>query len=150
MGNEIWKDVPGYEGYYQASNLGRIKSLDHYAKGGHGAEKQLVKGRMLKPRKHGGKYITYLTVSLCTSGVPKENYVHRVIWSAFNGPIPEGLVINHKDENPENNNLENLMVCTQQENLAWGTHNERISKTLKERAKIINPIINIRKNHETN
>lgn len=142
---EIWKDIPGYEGLYQVSNLGRVRSLDHKSKGGHGAIEQSVRGKVLKARAKKGKYITYYTVSLCSAGKPKDHYVHRLVWSTFNGAIPKGLVINHIDENPANNSLDNLMICTQQENLNWGTHNERISKTLKERARIINPITNIKR-----
>lgn len=142
---EIWKDIPGYEGLYQASNLGRIRSLDHISKGGHGALTQIRYGRLLKPRCKKGKYVDYYTVSLCLDGKPINYYVHRLVWITFNGDIPKNLVISHIDEDSSNNRLDNLMACTQRENVNWGTHNERLSKSLKERAKIINPITNIRK-----
>lgn len=51
--------------------------------------------------------------------------VHKVIYTAVHGEIPEGLVINHKDENPSNNSIWNLEICTQKENVNWGTSQQR-------------------------
>lgn len=55
--------------------------------------------------------------------------IHRVIWTAVNGPIPEGLQVNHLDENKSNNSIFNLNLMTAKENNNWATHNERIAKT---------------------
>ena len=109
---EIWKDVPGYEGY-QVSNLGRVKSLNYHRTGKEGFLKPIMDC-------HG-----YSRVKLYSKGL----FVHRLVWITFNGPIPDGMVINHKDECPSNNCLDNLMVCTQKENNNWGTHNERVGKS---------------------
>lgn len=61
----------------------------------------------------------------------KTNWrLHRLIWTVVNGEIPEGMQINHLDENPENNSIFNLSLVTPQENSNWGTRNDRIkSKT---------------------
>ncbi|MBQ7023530.1 MAG: HNH endonuclease [Akkermansia sp.] len=57
--------------------------------------------------------------------------VHRLVWEVFNGPIPEGMTVNHKDENKLNNSLSNLELMTMAENANYGSRNERISKSLK-------------------
>lgn len=123
MKKETWKPVPGYEGIYEVSDQGRIKNTST--------------GRILKGREKKGKFNTYISVALCTNGHPVNYYVHRLEWEAFNGPIPQGMVINHIDENSTNNNLENLMICTQRDNLSWGTHNERVKKTNQGKVKSI-------------
>lgn len=120
--NEIWKDVIGLEGAFQVSNMGRIRSLDRYAKVC-GGGKRLVKGRILKPTRlqngyyeaqfhYKGKRIIYL--------------LHRLVALHFiDNPLslPE---INHKDENPQNNCVENLEWCTSKYNANYGTRNIRM------------------------
>ena len=83
MEKEIWKDIPGYEGHYQASNFGKIRSLKY------------SKVRILKPSKNGSGYHTVL---LYLNNVAKNLSIHRLVWISFNGPIPEGLEINHLNE----------------------------------------------------
>lgn len=68
----------------------------------------------------------YYTVSLSWHSKYKHYLVHRLIWEAFNGPIPDGMVINHKDENKLNNCLDNLEVCTYQYNTMYGTARKRM------------------------
>lgn len=105
--NEIWKDIPGYEGLYQASNLGKIKNAKT--------------GRILKPN---GKYLQ----NVLTKGKEKKHVlVSRAVWSAFNGPIPEGMQVNHINEDKHDNRLENLNLMTGKENCNWGTRNTRLS-----------------------
>ena len=110
---EIWKDIKGFEGYYQVSNLGRIKSF--YG----------LKEKILKPliTRNG-----YYRVALYKNSIQKNYYIHRLVFEAFNGPIPEGYEINHLDERPVNNALSNLSLVTHKENLNWGTAVERIAK----------------------
>ena len=116
MSNEIWKDIEGYEGLYQVSNKGRVKSF-------HG------KGRIMKPGTHP---LGYKVVPLTKDGETNTKQVHRLVAQAFI-PNPENLpVINHKDENPSNNNVENLEWCTQKYNLNYGTCQERKKKTRAE------------------
>ena len=110
---EIWKDIPGYEGLYQASNLGRIRSFKRN------------KVRILKNRrKRDGYYI----VDLCRNKVAKSLHLHRLVWITFNGTISEGLQINHKDENKSNNSLANLELVTPSQNTNYGTRNKRVSE----------------------
>lgn len=111
---EIWKYVKGYDGYYQVSDLGRVKSLDRKVKcvGGFYAEK---KGKILKKSlaKNG-----YFVINLCKEKRQSTSYIHKLVACAFLNHIKDGynLVINHIDRNKENNNLSNLEVITQREN----------------------------------
>ena len=111
---EVWKDIPGYEGLYQASNLGRIKSLEHktlqtniYGKGGIGYSKH--KEKILK----GWVQNTgYLTVALKN----KKYSVHRLIAQTFIDNPNKFPVINHIDGNKLNNKVSNLEWCTYKHN----------------------------------
>lgn len=87
---EYWKPIPGYEGLYLVSDLGRIKSLNYRRTG---------KEQVLKPVKDRDGY---LRIDLCNDGKVKFK-VHRLVWFAFNGPIPEGYEINHINEIPWDN-----------------------------------------------
>ena len=119
--SENWRDIKDYEGLYQVSDQGRVRSL--------GNGKTHKTSRILKPTTAGSSR-KYLRVTLYKNGVSRSYSVYRLEWEAFNGPIPEGMQINHKDENPFNCNLDNLMVCTQKENNTWGTRLDRVSDTL--------------------
>lgn len=112
---EIWKDIKGYKGLYQVSNLGRVKSLRFGKK----------KIRKISLDKDG-----YSFIGLRKNGSIKKYFVHRLEYEAFYGKIPYWMVINHKDENPANNQLSNLMVCTVKENNNWGNHNKKLSKPI--------------------
>lgn len=115
--DEIWKDVKGYEGFYQVSNLGRIRSLDHYAS--NGVSQILYKGKIRKLRIQPNGYV-YLNLS-DGKNVQKRHYVHRLVAKAFI-PNPENKPeINHKDENKQNNCADNLEWCTRKEN--WNYNN---------------------------
>ncbi len=92
---EIWSDVLGYEGKYLVSDEGGIKLLPN---------NKYRKERLLKPTTWGG----YKKIALTKDGKRKYYWVHRLVWEAFNGPIPEELEIDHIDGNPSNNSLYNL------------------------------------------
>lgn len=119
---EIWKDIPNYEGIYQASNLGRIRSLPRQTNNQFGKKERILKPKLT----HNG----YYQVALFKNSNGKFYLVHRLVWIAFNGQIPEGYEINHLDERPVNNALSNLSLVTHKENLNWGTRNERSAKSL--------------------
>lgn len=108
---EVWKDIVGYEGKYQVSNLGRVKSLNYNKTG---IEKLLHKNI----NKHFNKLRTYKMqmVTLSKNKNKKIWLVHRLVWNAFNGNIPEGYEIDHINNNPEDNRLDNLQLLTRSEN----------------------------------
>lgn len=105
---EIWKDIPNYEGY-QVSNLGRVKSF--YG----------LKEKILKPWVTRG----YYQVELCKNSIGKNYLVHRLVWEAFNGQIPENMQVNHINEIKTDNRLSNLNLMTCKENINYGTGIER-------------------------
>ena len=112
MNNEVWKDILGYEGLYQVSNLGRVKSI------GYGKE------RILKP----GSCRGYLFVSLCKNHKIKYCRIHRLVAQSFI-PNPKNLpMVNHKDENPSNNSVENLEWCDAKYNNNYGTRIQRVNE----------------------
>lgn len=126
MEEEIWRDIPGYEGRYMASTFGRIRSLDMVipTKGG---SSRVSKGRLLK------NYITkdYYSVRLYNGNEKKGNayHVHTLVAITFIPRIDGCDQINHKDENKLNNRVENLEWCTSSYNLNYGTRVSRITKT---------------------
>jgi hypothetical protein len=109
MEKEIWKEIPGYEGVYYVSNIGRVKKIYKSGK-----EKILS----ITPDE-------YHKVQLWKNGSYKTFRVHILVWEAFNGPIPEGMQINHINENKYDNRLENLNLMTPKENINWGTAIQR-------------------------
>ena len=131
MKNEVWKDVPNYEGIYKASNFGRIKMVKRTLIDSLG-KKINKKEHILKPRT-GNRY--YM-IALYKNGKREDLLLHRVIAQTFI-PNPENKpFVNHKDENCFNNCSDNLMWCTQKENMNWGTINERMSKNSKSKRKV--------------
>lgn len=121
MKKEIWKPILGYEGIYEVSSFGRIKSLKRRSK-----EDKNERGLILKQKKtKAGYYI----ISLHNQGKEKFFFVHRLVAQAFI-PNPENLpIINHIDENKSNNCVENLEWCDQCYNINYGTCIERATKT---------------------
>ena len=124
--NEIWKDIPDYEGLYQISNLGRVKSLDRdivYSNG----TRHHINNKILQPQK--SKY-GYLFVTLTKDNKPHAKYIHQLIADAFI-PNPNNLpCVNHKDENKLNNNIDNLEWCTIDYNNNYGTRTQRTRKKI--------------------
>ena len=112
--NEIWKDIKGYEGLYQVSNLGRVKRLV-----GKGCKQE----RLLKPHKNNGGY---LKVSLSKNGEIKKPYLHRLVMETY-CPCEnmKDLQVNHKSEIKTDNSLNNLEWCDAKYNANYGTRNER-------------------------
>ena len=104
MNNEIWKEIEGYEGLYWISNLGRVKSKRKILKAINGE---------------------YLKVGLSKNGIQRTFAIHRLVAKGFvDNPLNKPQV-NHKDENKHNNNSNNLEWVTFQENMNYGTKQER-------------------------
>jgi hypothetical protein len=98
---EKFKGIPNYKGLYQVSNLGRVKSLKR---------KNVRMNRFLKPSLHKG----YFKVTLCENGQQKAFDIHQLVAMAFLNHKPNNylLVVDHIDNNPLNNNVENLQIIT--------------------------------------
>ena len=114
---EVWCDIKGFEGKYQVSNMGRVKSL--------GNDKSR-KEKILSPSKDKDNY---LIVSFCKCGKSKKYKVHRLVLMTFS-PVENmsELQVNHKDENKTNNRLENLEWVTCKENCNHGSRNARAAE----------------------
>ncbi len=121
---EIWKDIKGYEGLYEVSNLGQIKSFNYLRTG---------KEKILKPLKDKGGY---LFVSLYKSGKVKLFKIHRLVAQAFIDNPKNKPCINHIDCDRQNNCVNNLEWVTQKENIQYAYKLERIT-SCKEKTPII-------------
>lgn len=125
---ELWKDIEGYEGLYQVSNYGKVKSLARPRRIGMiwCIKKEVLMQQRINPS-------GYKTVVLHKDGKKKTKLVHRLVAFAF---IPNENffpVINHKDEIKTNNYYKNLEWCTQSYNNMYGTKREKTQKTKRER-----------------
>lgn len=114
---EIWKDIPGYEGKYQASNMGRIRSLDHRVRGiCHITGEEFyrgVKGRILKPGRFCKSGHLSVVLGRGTAGKP----IHQLIMKTFIGEPPVGMEVLHNNGDPTDNRLENLRYGTRTDNI---------------------------------
>jgi len=114
MREEIWKDVPNYVGYYQVSNLGRVKSLSR--KINNGKSFYISKEKILKPAtdKNG-----YINVALCMHSILKSIKVHQLVAMAFLGHERCGmkLVIDHINDIKSDNNVDNLQIVSNRFNV---------------------------------
>lgn len=127
MEKEIWKDIPGYLHFYQVSNFGNVRSVDRqfFRENGRVCTRE-GKLKKLYDCKNG-----YKKVELSYIGTARRFYVHRLVAEAFI-PNPDNLPeINHKDENPSNNHVDNLEWCTHEYNSNYGTRAKRIKNTMQ-------------------
>ena len=109
---EIWKDIIGFEGIYEISNLGRIRRIKN--------------GRILSTRRSDGWYIT---VTLYKDKKRYGKLLHRLVSEAFI-PNPDNLLeVNHRDEDKTNNRVDNLEFCDHKYNVNYGTIKDRIRDT---------------------
>ena len=118
---ETWKPVIGYEGLYEVSDLGRVRSVDRTVPNGGRGEKRLS-GKVLRLKKDRNGY---MSVMLSRNGKQTRYRVHRLVAKAF-VPNANGYdEVNHKDETRANNMAANLEWCTRQYNNTYGTLQER-------------------------
>ena len=126
---EIWKNIEGFGNKYEVSNLGRVKKKEttkrHYFGGF-----SIVKEKILIPNKHREGY---LYAQLIVDGKKTPIGIHRLVAEAFIENPNNLPFVNHKDENKENNNVENLEWCTREYNNNYGTRLKRISESNKGR-----------------
>ena len=119
---EIWKPVIGYEGLYEVSSFGRVRSLDDTAVSVYGRKvyQHIRKGRILSPTQN---YRSgYMSVMFRDH---KRRYVHRLVAETFLPKIPGANQVNHKDEDKTNNRRDNLERCTRKYNINYGTGKHR-------------------------
>lgn len=122
---EIWKNIPGYEGIYVVSNFGKVKSLQRTRKGSYGSI-MIVYEKILNHKidKDG-----YHIVTLSKEGKTKCIGVHRLVAQAFLKNFNNLPMVNHKDEDPSNNRVDNLEWCDVKYNNNYGTKIERMLNT---------------------
>ena len=123
---EVWKDIKGYEGLYQVSNFGRVKSLPRIG--------TINNERILKQSFHRKGY---MEAHLCKDGFEKIVKTHRLVAEAFI-PNPENKPqVNHKDENKQNNRADNLEWCDNQYNSVYNDRMNKIAKKLSRKVRCL-------------
>ena len=132
MAEEIWCTIKGYEGMYEVSDQGRVRSL------------KFGKERILRPGMDG---CGYLQVGLWKNGDRNVFLVHRLVAQSFI-PNPDNLPeVNHRDENKENNFVQNLEWCSDKYNTNYGTRNQRVSEK-NTNGKLSKPVLQFTKDGE--
>lgn len=125
---EEWRDIPGYEGRYQVSDLGRVRSVDHYVRcGREGKGRRLVKGRVLRP----GRMDRFNHVSVAL-GKGNSLGVHVLVALAFIGPRPSKLDVCHWNGIGDDNRWSNLIYETRAENNRHAISNGRCKVSLED------------------
>ena len=119
---EEWKDIIGFEGLYQISNFGNVKSLPRELISPYGTS-YYTKERILKPRKN--KYTGYSSV--CLGSDKKNFYIHRLVAIHFISNPDNLSDVNHKDEDKTNNKVGNLEWCSRKYNCNYGNRNKKIT-----------------------
>ena len=120
-------NTKNYDAYYlDAVNKGYWKDLnERYSVSKYGTVYDKERDRIVKPCLNNKGYEL---IKAKYNEKWRAKFVHQLVWEAFNGKIPEGMEINHIDENKQNNCLENLNLMTHKENMNWGTCIERVAK----------------------
>jgi len=122
--SEIWRDIPGWEGLYQVSDMGRVRSFDRHVPATGGSQ-ALRRGRILIPVPKQGRY---LAVTLAAGRRRKQHLLHDLVLLAFIGPRPAGLQGCHADDDKANNALDNLRYDTPHGNAQDQIRNGRSAK----------------------
>lgn len=125
---EEWRPIPGWEGSYEVSNLGRIRGVDRLVVHTRSTGKRFAKGKIL--RQHANDY-GYMFVMGSSENRQRRIWVHRAVLEAFVEARPQGMVTMHLDNNPKNNRLQNLKWGTQKENIQQCTAEGRQANVRK-------------------
>jgi hypothetical protein len=123
---EQWRDIKGYEGLYQVSSYGNIRSLDRRAVNHKCGATRIVRGIVINPWDNGNGY---LVVTLSNGRKRRNRYVHRLVAETFLDNPKSKKYVNHKDYDTHNNRADNLEWCTQMENVNYSICNMRKPKT---------------------
>lgn len=123
----VERQIPSFPGYVACEN-GDVWSLNFKGHPG-------VRHKMQPSKNEKG----YMCVTVHKDGKMYRKRVHRLVWEAFNGPIPQGLEINHKDEDRTNNNLGNLELLSHRDNLAYGHRKEKHANAIRGRKRVTTP-----------
>lgn len=128
---EEWRDIAGYESYYQVSSLGRVRSVERWVQDRFGMKAPYrIHEKILKPKR---SQTGYLFVHLSKDGHAHPQRIHRMVAEAFI-PNPDRLpTVNHKNEDKTDNRVENLEWCTQAYNNEYGTRTQRSQLSQKQR-----------------
>lgn len=139
MQKEEWRDIAGYEGLYQVSNLGNVKSLNYSRTG----KEKILKQKL---NKNG-----YYSIQLCNNRIRKMYLVHRLVAQGFILNPDKLPCVNHIDENKQNNCVDNLEFCSVAYNNAYGTRNEKSSTSRFNHPELSTPIkcLDLETNKET-
>lgn len=136
---EIFKDISGYEGLYQISNKGTVKSISF-----RNNQTTFYREKIMNPFDNGRGYLV-ITLNRC--GKKKNFYIHRLVAEAF---IQHGIdenVVNHKDHNTHNNDVANLEWCTQKENVLYSAHRMKCEKSKSKPTNTGEKYISLYKSH---
>ena len=131
--SEEWRPILGWEGKYEVSNLGNVRSLPRVVQRSDGETRRLS-GRMLRPGTSKGRD-KYLRVGLCRNGELCMHKVHLLVAEAFIGPRPDGLVCRHLNDDPADNRVENLRWGTVSENQYDSVRNKHHCQSKKTHCK---------------
>lgn len=142
---KIWRDVVGFEGIYEVSECGSVRSLDRIYKRNNDGAKVRKTGRVLKQALSEDGY-PCLNLKNAEKGLKKSLKVHRIVAEAFVDNKDHYLEVNHIDEDKKNNNASNLEWCTRKHNMNHGTAMERMVKSpgfIKARQESMKPVVGV-------
>lgn len=130
---EEWRPIQGYEGFYEVSNMGRVKSIRRTVRANTCGTREVPERILSTPISSCG----YALAVLCKNGIKKNALVHRLVASAFS-PNPLNLPeVNHKDEDRTNNVVDNLEWCDQKYNVNYGTGIQKCSEKRRKQVSMI-------------
>lgn len=136
---EEWRDIPGYEGLYQVSSLGRVKRVKHWK-----VQDTKRLNKYYRYRKLPEKILSimkrpngYCSVNLSKGKIQKQFWVHRLVALAFLPHSEEEAEVNHKDCNPSNNALSNLEWCTHEYNINYGDRTAKAAAKFEKKVRCI-------------